>query len=382
MDPFKYQQTKQFFAQVPGGLENLAAKELEALGAREITPGVRGVHFAADRATLYAITYSARLVTRILAPLVSFTCRGRSDLYRAGKAIDWRKLLTAENTLGVFANVSGNQEITHSQFAALCLKDAVVDYFRSESGKRPNVDKISPDVWLNLHIEETRATISFDVSGGSLHRRGYRRDSVPAPMQETLAAAMVAISQWKGNIPLYDPMCGSGTLLCEAMMRVCRIPAGFLRKNFGFQRLPDFDKRLWTMVKKNVTSKIRPLPKGLIAGSDIDRDAVNAAQANCALLPNGNRIRIFRKDFNKIAALKGRVILCNPPYGIRLKPNEDLSPLYGSLGDFLKQRCTGSQAYLFFGTREMIKKVGLKPAWKIPMRNAGLDGRLVKYELF
>ncbi|MBW1940506.1 MAG: class I SAM-dependent RNA methyltransferase, partial [Deltaproteobacteria bacterium] len=334
----------------------------EALGARNIKPGFRGIHFSADRATLYGINYNARLVTRVLAPLVSFECRSRDDLYRAGAAIDWTAFFSVRNTFGIFANVSGNINIKHSKFAALCLKDAVADFFRKKFGKRPNVDRINPDVWLNLHIENTRATISFDTSGGSLHRRGYRRETVAAPMQETLAAAMVALSGWKGEKPLYDPMCGSGTLLCEALMKIYRIPAGFLKKNFGFCFLPDFNKGLWESIKKRADEKIRPLPSELIAGSDIERMAVNAAKTNCRILPGGEMIKICRTDFKDISNLENSVILCNPPYGIRLKKEEDLGEFYKNFGDFLKQRCKGSQAYIYFGNREMLKKIGLKPA--------------------
>jgi putative N6-adenine-specific DNA methylase len=379
---FKYQKTKRYFAQISAGLDALAGDELRTLGARQIKPGFRGIHFSADPAALYGINYEARLVTRVLAPLVSFECRDRDDLYRAGRAIDWTALFSVHNTFAILSNVSGNPKISHSNFASLCLKDAVADFFTSRSGKRPDVDRTTPDVWLNLHIEKTKATISLDTSGGSLHRRGYRRETVDAPMQETLAAAMVALSGWHGEKPLYDPMCGAGTLLCEAMMKACAIPAGFLKKDFGFRFLPDFDGRLWEEIKKGANEKIRKLPAGLVAGSDIVLSAVNAAKTNCRVLPGGRMVRISQKDFKDIPALEKMVILCNPPYGIRLKTRDDLGEFYRNLGDFLKQRCKGSQAYIYFGNREMLKKVGLKPAWKKPMRNAGLDGRVAKFELY
>ena len=245
MKPFSYQRSNRYFAQTASGFETLATDEFRALGARQIKSGFRGIHFSADPAHLFAVNYQSRLATRILAPLTSFPCHNRDDLYRAGKAIDWSALFSTDKTFGIFANVSGNAGLTHSKFAALCLKDAVADFFRSRFGRRPDVDKLTPDVWLNLHIDKTRATISLDTSGGSLHRRGYRRESVEAPMQETLAAAIVTISAWNGKRPLIDPMCGSGTLLCEALMRVCRIPAGYLRPRFGFECLPDFNKALW-----------------------------------------------------------------------------------------------------------------------------------------
>ena len=215
---FEYQKTRRYFAQTAGGFEELAAAELRDLGASGVESGFRGIHFTAEPAVMYRINYEARLLSRVLAPLVSFRCRSREDLYRAGRAVNWSAFFSLEETFGIFANVSGNDGIRHSKFAALCLKDAVADDFRSRTGRRPDVDPLSPSVWLNLFIEKERATISLDTSGGSLHRRGYRRETVEAPMQETLAAAMVALSGWKGERPLHDPMCGSGTLLCEAMM--------------------------------------------------------------------------------------------------------------------------------------------------------------------
>ena len=379
---FEYQKTNRYFAQFAEGFEELGAKELAGLGARQIAPGFRGMHFSADRETLYRINYQSRLASRVLAPLKSFGCRNREELYREAKSIDWPALFSAGNTFSIFANVSGNINLRNSHFAALCLKDAIADYFTDKFGRRPNVDRFDPDVWLNLHIEKSRATVSLDTSGGALHRRGYRRQSVAAPMQETLAAALVALSGWDGRRPVYDPMCGSGTLLCEAAMAYGRIPAGFLRAKFGFRFLPDFDSRLWEKIKSETNGSIRQLPRHLITGSDVDRAAVKAARSNCLQIPGGEEILISRIDFNDIPSLENQVILCNPPYGIRMQDEGDLGGFYKQFGDFLKKRCTGSEAYLYFGNRDLLKKLGLRPAWKKPLRNAGLDGRVVKYELY
>ena len=379
---FIYQKTRRYFAQIPDGFEALAVRELENLGAGKIEPGFRGIYFSADPAALYSINYKSRLISHVLAPLASFDCRDRDELYQQGKSIDWQSIFSVDNTFGIIANVSANKNIRHSKFAALCLKDAVADFFRTRFGKRPNVDTNDPDIWINLHIRGDKATVSLDTSGGSLHRRGYRLETVEAPMQETLAAAMVSLSGWHGQTPLYDPMCGSGTLLCEAMMSFCRIPAGFFRKKFGFFFLPDFHKNLWDNIRQTEDHKIKRLLPGLIAGSDIDRMAVRSAKANCRLIPGGENIQVTQADFKNISELKNVTILCNPPYGIRLKKEKDLGGFYKDFGDFLKQRCKGSQAIIYFGNREMIKHIGLKPSWKKPMKNAGLDGRVVKYELF
>jgi putative N6-adenine-specific DNA methylase len=379
---FIYQKTNQYFAQISTGIEPIAVKELERLGARQLRPGFRGIHFSADHGTLYLINYKSRLISHVLAPLLSFECRDREDLYRIGKSIDWTSLFSVENTFGIIANVSANENIRHSKFAALCLKDAVVDLFRSRYGKRPDVDSHQPDIWINLHIRGENATVSLDTSGGSLHRRGYRCETVEAPMQETLAAAMIAFSGWHGQTPLYDPMCGSGTLLCEAMMEYRQIPAGFLKKKFGFFFMPDFQQKLWEKIKQTEDKKIKKLVPGIIAGSDLDRKTVKSAKSNCRMIPGGDNIQILQNDFKDISGLENMMIVCNPPYGIRLKKEDNLAKFYKEFGDFLKQRCKGSQAIIYFGNREMIKQIGLKPSWKKPMRNAGLDGRVVKYELF
>lgn len=380
--PLLYAKTNRYFAQHAQGVEDLAAAELVRLGGQDIQPAFRGCHFRADRETFYRITYCSRLLSRVLAPLSSFHCHDRDDLYRAGKSVSWPDIFSLGQTYAVFANAANNPNITHSQFAALCLKDAIADAFRAKTGKRPNVDRFNPDVIINLFIHKQEAIISLDASGGPLHRRGYRLENVEAPMQETLAAALVALSGWDGRQPLHDPFCGSGTLLCEALMAYCRIPAGFLRDRLGLQFLPDFDKNAWNRMKAFEDAAIRKLPVGLISGSDIDQAAIKATRTNAPLLPEGDSIRVSRKDFRDIASLENRTIVCNPPYGIRLEKETDLAAFYKELGDFLKQKCKGSDAYIYFGNRDMIKRIGLKPAWKKPMRNAGLDGRAVKYELY
>ena len=232
---FLYQQNKTYFAQVADGLQEAAQQELESLGASQVKPAYRGFHFCADARILYRINYQARLVSRILAPLAAFTCEDRNALYRASKAVAWTTIFNLRQTFGVFANVSGNRQLRHSKFAALVLKDAVADHFREHSGYRPDVEKNNPDVWIHLHLEKHRATISLDTSGGSLHKRGYRELSVAAPMKETLAAAMVTFSGWTGDRPLYDPMCGSGHLALRSLDGRLSNPGRLFKTGFWFQ---------------------------------------------------------------------------------------------------------------------------------------------------
>ena len=378
---YQYQKDCRYFAQIADSLKEAGAEELSELGAEDVSPEFSGIHFRADKSTLYRINYLTRLVSRCLAPLISYTCHDTDTLYQKAKQIKWEDFFGKGNTFAVSGNVS-DSVISHSKYAALRLKDAVTDYFKEKTGQRPDVSVRNPDILLNLHIRHDKAVISLDTSGGALHRRGYREETVSAPMQETVAAAIIRFSEWDGSVPLYDPLCGSGTLLCEALMRYCNIPSGVFRNRFGFECLPDFDGAVWKQVKKEADGHIRELPKGLVAGSDVSAEAVSAARTNLMGLHYGNSVSVERADFRKLPDLEEHVIVTNPPYGIRMGGDENLEVFYKNFGDFLKQKCKGSAAFVFFGEREYIKKIGLKASWKKPIKAGGLDGRLVKYEMY
>jgi putative N6-adenine-specific DNA methylase len=373
--------SNRFFAQIADGMEELGVDELTGLGAYDVKPTFRGLYFSADNEALYRINYTARIISRVLAPLLTFDCHSTDYLYKTARSIPWTELFSLDNTFVISANVS-NSIINHSQYAALVLKDAIVDSFRDKYDDRPNVERINADICFNLHISKNKATIYLDTSGGSLHRRGYREEAVDAPMQETLAAAIIRMSSWNGLTPLYDPMCGSGTLLFEALMHCCTIPSGYFRESFGFRFMPDFDEHTWNSVRQSADEKIRPLEEGLIAGSDISTQAIEMARMNSRKLPSGRNIRFSKLRFQDIESIKDTTIVCNPPYGLRMKNSQDMGAFMTEFGDFLKQRCTGSSAYVYFGNRELIKKVGLRTAWKKPLKNGQLDGRLVKYDLY
>jgi len=378
---FEYQKSHRFFAQFADGLAELAGGELEKLGASAVRPVYRGAYFTADAQALYRINYRARLVSRVLAPLISFDCHSSRYLYKTLRQLDWGSILRPGRTFAVTANVSDSR-VRHSQYAARVVKDAAVDHLREKTGSRPDVDPKTPDVWLHLHLHRNRAVLHLDTSGGSLHRRGYRVRSVEAPMMETLAAAILEMGGWDGSRPLADPMCGSGTLVAEALMKAARIPAGYLRRRFGLENLPDFDRGLWKRVREKADRGIRPPERGLLWGGDISAGNLEIARGNCALLPHADRIEWWHGDFRSLKeGLPHRVIVCNPPYGRRLA-GEDPKRLIRDFGDFLKQRCTGSTAFVYVGDRELLKNVGLRPRWKRALRNGPLDGRLARYDLY
>lgn len=378
---YNYQKTNRYFAQAADDIKDIAEEELILYGAQKTSQAYRGIYFTANTKVLYSINFHSRLINRILAPLISFNCRSDEILYKRALRINWEDFLNPSKTFAVFTSVT-NSSIKHSKFASLRLKDAIVDYFRNLTGKRPSIDTREPDVWFNLHIENDEATISLDTSGGSLHRRGYRKQSVQAPMVETLAAAIINYSGWDGKSALYDPFCGSATLLCEAYMFASKTPASMFRKKFGFERLPDFNLSLWKKIKEEALEKINPVKEGIIAGSDVSPDAVKASITNCTVLDKENAIEIEKYDVFDIDKIYGSTIICNPPYGIRIGKHNELGDFYKRFGDFLKQRCKNSTAFIYFGDRKFIKNIGLKPAWKKPLSNGGLDGRLVKYELY
>lgn len=378
---YTFQKTNRYFAQAADDIKELAERELIELGAEETSQAYRGIYFNADPRTLYTINFRSALVNRVLAPISFFPCFTEKQLYKKAGQIDWRDFLDPSMTMAVFATTT-HSKINHSKFAALRVKDAVVDYFRNRTGKRPSIDTRNPDVWINLYLDNNEATLSVDTCGGSLHRRGYRSESVQAPMMETLAAAIIRLAGWDGSTPLYDPLCGSGTILCEAYLRATGTPAALFREKFGLERLPGFDRDLWNEVRQKSREKIVPLGEGLISGSDISPEAVHAAITNCSKLDKGLASGIRQSDIFDIEDLGNRTIITNPPYGIRMEKDIGLAGFYKSLGDFLKQRCTGSTAYIYFGERKYIKNIGLKPSWKKPLSNGGLDGRLVRFDIY
>lgn len=378
---YTYQKTERYFAQIADSMEDLGVAELEQCGATDVKPTFRGVYFNADKEALYKINYTSRFITRVIAPLMVFDCHSTKYLYKTAREIEWTKLFNLKNTFAIFSNVS-NSAITHSQYASLCLKDAIVDSFRDEFGERPNIDAHYPDVWINLHIKDNKATISLETSGGSLHRRGYRKEALEAPMQETVAAAIVEISGWDGSVPIYDPMCGSGTLLCESLIKYANVPTGYFRKSYGFEHLPDFDETLWKKLKRDIDKGIKPLPANLINGSDIALKSIKAAKINSKAFRDGHLINYRTVDFRDLDPIENSIIICNPPYGIRMGDKEEVGELIKEFGDFLKQKCKGSTAYVYFGNRELLKKVGLRSAWKKPLKNGGLDGRIAKFEMY
>lgn len=369
------------FAAVPRGSEEVAASELEALGIRTAKPGKGGVAFVTDRSGLYRANLWLRTASRVLVQLAVFPCKSPEELYAGVFALAWADMITPTMTLAVDCSLR-DSALTHSGFVALKTKDAVVDRIRETCGSRPNVDTASPDVRINVHLHKNVCTVSLDSSGDSLDRRGYRIERNEAPLRETLAAAVVALTGWDGTVPLVDPMCGSGTIPAEAALLAARMPPG-LQRSFGFQRWLDFDSRLWDKLINEAETGILKIPAGLVTGYDQDSKALLLAARNIAKAGLEGQVHFFHaalQDFQPEGD-KG-VVIINPPYGVRMGEEDDLRELYCQIGDVMKKRCRGWTGYVLTGNLELAKYIGLKASRRHVLFNGPIECRLLKYELY
>ena len=369
-----------YFATTAKGLEEALAGELRALGMAEITAGNGGVHFRGTRADGYRACLWLRTANRVLQPLGTFPCHTPEQLYDELRALPWEEYMTPEMTLALDASVR-DSALTHSRFVALKGKDAIVDRFRDRCGSRPNVDPAAPDLPINLHLAGNRCTVSLDLAGEGLHRRGYRLERTVAPLRETLAAGLLLLSEWDPGTPFVDPMCGSGTLPIEAALLATRSAPG-LGRAFAFQKWPGFDARSWQALRDEAHHMRQPAA-AVIVGADHDPRALRVCADNATRLPPTTTIDWQRTPFARLTPpAPGGTLLFNPPYGERLKDQDSLDVLYREIGDTLKQRWKGWTAWILTGNLEAAKRVGLKATRRIPLWNGPLECRLLKYELY
>jgi putative N6-adenine-specific DNA methylase len=371
-----------YFATVARGLEPLAAAELETLGAKNVQTEFCGVAFAGDQDLLYRVNLWSRLVFRVLVKLATCPCADGEDLYRGIQSIDWRPYLPPEKTLAVDAT-GKNRRLNHSHFTALQVKNAIVDQQRQHWGERSAVDTQRPDVQINVHIHDEHCTVSLDSSGGSLHRRGYRAAVGAAPLKETLAAALVQLSGWAGDVPLIDPLCGSGTLPLEASLQALNVAPGLFRDRFGFETWPDFRADRWQQLRQAAEASRQEHLAVTVWGCDRDAEVILQAQGNAQRCGMADSIQFFQQELEDLAApADSGYILCNPPYGERLGQHEDLGALYRLLGDVLKQRFKGWTAFVLSGNKDLARYIGLKSAQRMPVYNGSLPCQWMKYELY
>lgn len=373
------EQSFEMIAKTFQGLEEVLAQELTALGANDIEIGRRMVSFSGDKAMMYKANFCLRTAIRILKPIKHFNAKDADEVYEQIKAIHWEDFLDTDKTFAVDAVVF-SEEFRHSKFVSYKVKDAIVDYFREQSGKRPSVRINKPDVLLNIHIAETKCTLSLDSSGESLHRRGYRQEAVEAPLNEVLAAGMILMTGWNGECDLIDPMCGSGTIPIEAALIARNIAPGVFRKEFAFEKWVDFDQDLFDTIYNDDSQEREFTHK--IYGYDNSPQANEIATRNMKAAGVSKDVALKLQPFQQFEQpAEKSIIITNPPYGERISTN-DLLGLYSMIGERLKHAFTGNTAWILSYREECFDQIGLKPTTKIPLFNGALECEFRQYEIF
>lgn len=371
-----------FFATAAKGVEEVLANEIRSLGIPDPCLEKGGVRFRGDLGACYKANLWLRTAQRILMPVAEFPCDSPETLYEGVRSIPWARYLTPDMTLAVSCNLR-DSAMTHSGFTALKTKDAIVDSIRDSHGRRPNVDTVDPDLLVNVHLVRNRCTVSLDTSGTGLDKRGYRLETKEAPLRETLAAAIIELSRWDGTSTLVDPLCGSGTIPIEAALKASRRPPGLIRSGYGFQRWPAYDASLWRNIFREAREQaLSELPVSIL-GSDASSGAIRNARRNAERAGIAQFVTFGNRDIGDVSPPPSPgIVLCNPPYGVRLGEEEALKPLYKKIGDMLKRRFNGYTAFLLVGNAALAPCIGLRASRRIVLFNGPIECRLLRYELY
>lgn len=362
------------------GLEDILAKELEDLGAKNIEKLKRAVSFDGDMILLYKANYLCRTAISILKPIYTFEANNEKELYDNVYTYKWEKLINSDGTLSI-EPVVNSTIFTHSLYASQKTKDAICDRLRKMFSQRPTMTRENPDIILNLHIYENKVTISLDSTGESLHKRNYRVATGPAPINEIVAAGLIKLSGWDRESNFFDPMCGSGTILIEAAMYAYNIPAQYYRKNFAFTKWPEFSMPEWKRIREDADKEICDFDYE-IWGSDISGQAIKIAQENIDNAKLHKDISLFRNAIEDQNPPEGKtLIITNPPYGERLDV-DDIFDLYALIGTTFKNKYAGSTAWLITSDFDALKYVGLRPTRRIVVFNSNLECKFCKYEMY
>jgi putative N6-adenine-specific DNA methylase len=360
------------------GLEQVLADELKTLGADSISVERRAVSFWGDQELLYKANFCLRTALKILKPVAEFDVTKREQLYNLAKKVVWTDYLALGKTFAIDSTVQ-SEIFVNSMYASLKVKDAIADYFREATGKRPSVNTSDPDIRINVYLMGNHCILSLDSSGESLHKRGYRVGQGEAPLNEVLAAGMILLTGWKGERNFLDPMCGSGTLLIEAAMIARGIPPGIYRKSFGFERWPDFNEKLFADI---YNGEYETEFNGRIIGSDLSAKSISIAQANIKSAGLSKKIEVQLQDIKTLEPpFDNGMIITNPPYGERIKP-QSIFELYTSIGNTLKNKFMGYEAWIISGSVDGLKSIGLKPSKKIELFNGAIACSYRSYNLF
>ncbi|MCC7328228.1 MAG: class I SAM-dependent RNA methyltransferase [Burkholderiales bacterium] len=372
---------ERFFAPCPRGLEPVLANELRGLFAVEVDATDGGVGFGGPRELAYRVNLESRIASRVLLRVGGGPYRNEQALYDLVRAIDWKEIFLPSRRFRVDVAAT-RSPLTSLEFATLRVKDAVCDRFRADVNVRPSIDKRAPDVRVAAYLTERDATIYVDTSGEPLFKRGYRRDADEAPLRENLAAGLLALSGWSADVPLLDPMCGSGTIAVEAALIAAGRAPG-LNRSFGFQKLLWYDGPSWQRLKQAARDRLLAAPHApMIFASDLAAGAVAKARSNLRLAQIDGFVQVEQADFlSRAAPASHGVLLANPPYGVRLDDQERLARFYPLLGDALKQRFPGWTAFFFTGDLRLPKLIHLKVARRLPLYNGALACRLFEFPI-
>ncbi len=361
------------------GLEDVLRDELISLGAENVEMGRRMVSFEGDLEMMYKANLCCRTALRILKPIEKFTAHDPDELYDIVREIDWRKYMTPDTTFAIDSTVN-SEDFTHSRFVTYRVKDGIVDHFNDTEGRRPSICVAGADLLFNVHIDHDRVTISLDSSGEPLSRRGYRQEQTEAPLNEVLAAGIIMKTGWRGDCDFADPMCGSGTFLVEAALIASNINPGIFRQSFAFEKWPDFDKDLFEELYNDDSGEREFAFR--IYGGDIDPDAVAIARRNIKAAQVDNMVELTcRPMADWTENPDNGVLVMNPPYGRRLRP-DDMVELFRGIGTCLKQNFKGWNAWIIGPDNDDFSNIGLKPSLKIPLLNGSIECSLREFVLF
>lgn len=370
-----------YFATTAGGLEEVLAQELSVLGAAEIRPVRGGVSFAGNFALGYRANLWLRTANRVMRHLADFPAPSADALYEGVRAIPWPTIFPPDRTFAVDA-AGRAPAIRDTRFAERKAKDAVADAFRVAAGRRPSVDLRAPQVRIILRFWGDACTAAVDLSGETLSRRGYRAEASAAPLRETVAAGIVLLSGWDLRAPLCDPACGGGTIPIEAALIAANTAPGLSRSVFGFMHLCDFDPRLFARLRAEAREVRQFSGPPRIEGSDVSAAAIRAAVRAARRAKVESAVSFCLRDIRDFApsGLAG-VIICNPPYGVRMRGGQ-IAGFYRAFGETLKKRCRGWTAWILSGNAEATRHLGLKASRRIVVMNGPIECRLLRYDLY
>lgn len=369
-----------YFCPSPRGLEEALAEELKLFGAQQVAAVHGGVCCEAPREFMYVANLQSRLASRVLRKLSDTRYRNERDIYGAALAIDWHALFSVDATIKV--NVTARRcPLKSVDFVALKIKDAICDQFRNACGDRPDVDTATPDIRIHAYIDADQLVLYLDTSGEALFKRGYRGETGDAPLRENLAAGLLRLAGWTPEMPLLDPMCGSGTILAEAAQIALDIAPG-LKRSFAFEKFLDFDAEVWERLRGDAEKRIKLAAKLDIFGSDVDPRAIAATQATLEAAGVAHVVRLKQANILDIAPPCGAgIIVTNPPYGVRIGEDKKLAELYPKLAAVLKQKFAGWQVNFLTSDMRMPKLMRLSPSRKIPLFNGAIECRLFQFKM-